>query len=207
MSTNDIQTPSSNDPDEIRRQIEATRAELSTNVNALAESVQPGNVAKRQVDRVKSGAVDLKDRVMGTVDDLTPSGGGAVGEQVGNVRDAATSAPSAVRRQTRGNPMAAGLVAFGVGWLVASLLPASSAEQQAATALKEKAQPLTDQVTEAAKDVASNLKEPLQQAAAEVKSTAADATSTVKDEAAGQAQGLSGSVQDAAGEVQKSAQS
>ncbi len=207
MSSNDIPTTTSNDPDEIRRQIEATRADLSSNVNALAESVQPSNIARRQVDRVKTGAVDLKDRVMGSVDELSPSSDGTVGDALGSVSDAAGSAPSAVRRKTRGNPMAAGLVAFGVGWLVASLLPASEAEQQAATALKDKAQPLTDQVTEAAKDVAGNLKEPLQQAVAEVRSTASDATSTVKDEAAGQAQGLSGSVQGAADEVRRTAQS
>ena len=196
-----------NDPDQIRREIEATRADLSHNVNALSESVKPGNVARRQVDKVMGGAADLKDKVMGVADDATSSTGHAVGDAAGSVKDAAGAAPSALRSRTRGNPVAAGLVAFGVGWLVASLIPASSAEQQAATALKEKAQPLTDEVTQAAKDVASNLQQPLQEAAAEVKSTATDATTTVKDEASTTAQNVTGTAHEAVGTVKDQASS
>ncbi len=186
----------SNDPDQIRREIEATRADLSQNVNALTDSVKPGNVARRQVDKVMGGAADFRDKVMGGADDASSATGNAVG-----------AAPTAVRRGTRGNPVAAGLIAFGAGWLVASLIPASSAEQQAATALKDKAQPLTEGVTQAAKEVASNLQEPLQQAAAEVKSTATDATATVKDQASSSAQDVSSSAQDAAGQVKDQATS
>ncbi len=186
----------SNDPDQIRREIEATRADLSDNVNALTDSVKPSNVARRQVDKVMGGAANLKDKVMGGADDASSATGSAV-----------AAAPTAVRRGTRGNPVAAGLIAFGAGWLVASLIPASSAEQQAATALKDKAQPLTEGVTQAAKDVAANLQEPLQQAAAEVTATATDAAATVKDQASSSAQDVSSSAQDAAGQVKDQATS
>ncbi|HEY8306277.1 MAG TPA: DUF3618 domain-containing protein [Lapillicoccus sp.] len=182
------------DPDQIRQEIEATRGDLSDNVNALADSVRPGNVARRQVDKVMDGAADLKDRVMGAAGDATDSVGHAGG-----------SAPSAVRRRTRGNPVAAGLVAFGVGWLVASLIPASEVEQQAATALKEKAQPLTDEVTNAAKQVAGNLQEPAQAAVAQVKESAAQSATTVKDEASSSAQSVSSSAQSATDEVKAQA--
>ena len=207
MTTTDYTAADPNDPDQIRREIEATRADLSNNVNALTESVKPGNVARRQVDKVMGGAADLKDRVMGSADGASSSAGSALGDAAGSVKDAAGSAPGAVTSRTRGNPVAAGLVAFGVGWLVASLIPASSAEQQAATALKDKAQPLTEGVTQAAKDVAGQLQEPLQQAAAEVKSTATDAASTVKDEATSNAQDVSGSAKGAVGEVKDHATS
>ena len=129
----DTNAPDNNDPDQIRREIEATRGDLSANVNALAESVKPGNVARRQVDKVIGGAADLKDKVMGAADDATSSTGSTVGNAAGSVKDAAGAAPTAVRRGTRGNPVATGLIAFGLGWLVASLIPASSAGQQAAT--------------------------------------------------------------------------
>ncbi len=185
------------DPDQIRHEIEATRSDLSDNVNALADSVRPGNVARRQVDKVMDGAVDLKERVMGVAEDATAS----VGNAAGDVKDTAGSAPSAVRRRTRGNPVAAGLVAFGIGWLVASLIPASSAEQRAATALKDKAQPLTDEVTNAAKQVAGNLQEPAREAVAQVKESAVQSATTVKDEAASSAQSVSSSAQSAADEV------
>ena len=59
----------SNDPDEIRADIERTRAALSDDVDDLAESVNPKNVAQRQVDKVKEAASNVKDRVMGSDDD------------------------------------------------------------------------------------------------------------------------------------------
>ena len=55
----------SNDPDEIRAEIERTRADLSDNVNALADSVNPAHVAGRQVDKVKGAVFGVKDKVMG----------------------------------------------------------------------------------------------------------------------------------------------
>jgi hypothetical protein len=95
----------SNDPDQIRERIETTRGTLSTDVDTLAGAVQPGNLARRQVDKIR----------------------GAVGGQ------------------TQGNPLAAGLIAFGVGWLAASLIPASRPEQQAAAKAKEHASVVTHQ--------------------------------------------------------------
>ena len=46
----------SNDPDEIRADIERTRAALSNDVDELADAVRPQNVARRQVDKVKDAA-------------------------------------------------------------------------------------------------------------------------------------------------------
>jgi len=59
----------SNDPDEIRADIARTRAALSNDVDELADAVRPQNVARRQVDKVKDAASNLKDRVMGSDDD------------------------------------------------------------------------------------------------------------------------------------------
>ena len=90
--------------------------------------------------------------------------------------------PGRLRRQTKGSPLAAGLIAFGTGLLLSALIPASRPEAQAAAAIKDQAQPLVDQLTEAGKDAAGNLQEPAQQALESVKSTASDAVDTVKDE-------------------------
>ena len=62
-------TTSSNDPDALRREIEETRANLSQNVNALGEAVQPSNIAKRQVSKAKGAATGVKDKIMGTAED------------------------------------------------------------------------------------------------------------------------------------------
>ncbi|HJY56715.1 MAG TPA: hypothetical protein VJ418_10055, partial [Streptosporangiaceae bacterium] len=96
----------------------------------------------------------------------------------------ASAAPDRLRRQTAGNPLAVGLIAVGVGWLVGSLLPASSAEERAATKVKETAAPV---VTDAAKDAAASLQDPAKQAAESVKAAATDAAAAVKDETASSA--------------------
>ena len=56
----------SNDPDEIRADIQRTRATLSNDVDELTESVKPQSVARRQVDKVKDAVGSAKDRVMGS---------------------------------------------------------------------------------------------------------------------------------------------
>ncbi len=80
----------SNDPDEIRADIERTRAALSDDVDELAESVKPKNVAERQVGKVKEAASNIKERVMGSDDDDYS------GAAVGTVGDKASSAKDAV---------------------------------------------------------------------------------------------------------------
>lgn len=180
----------SNDPDQIRSEIERTRAELSHNVNTLADSVNPSSVAKRQTDKVKGAASGMRDKVMGATSTATSS----VGSAQSNLTDAVSGAPSSARSKTAGNPLAAGLIAFGVGWLTASLMPASDAEQQAAAKVKDAATPV---LSDTAKDLASNLKDPAQQALTAVKDTATDATTTIKDEGTNATQDLKDQAQDA----------
>jgi len=223
---------SSDDPDRIRREIEHTQANLSTDVNALTEKVTPSRIVARRVDRAKAVGRRLSDRVMGSNDPYDPyyetstgSGRHAVTDTArsasanvsdtarsasANVSDAASSAastisdtassaaaavqdaPQAVRRQTQGNPLAAGVIAFGAGWLISSLLPASRQEQRLAEQTTEKAADLGRPVAEAAKqaamEVKDNLQEPAQQAVESVKSTATDAGRTVADEGRAAAQ-------------------
>lgn len=183
----------SDDPEVIRRDIEATRADLSRDVDALTEKVSPARVMERRVDRAKGAVGSVKEKVMGS--QSNPGDNGALGTAsdratsvASSVGDAATAAPSAARQKTQGNPMAAGLIAFGAGWLISSLLPASEKEKQAASTVKDKASEHSDTLTAPLKEAAGNAKEnlqgPAQDAVASVKDKATDAASTVKDEAA-----------------------
>ena len=193
----------STDPDVIRAQIEATRAELSSDVNELGDKVSPTQIAKRQRDRVKGAAVSVKEHIMGSADEASSSAGGAISA----VGDAVSEAPGKIAGQTKGNPIAAGLIAFGAGMLLSSLLPASRPEAQAAAAIKDQAQPLVDEVTAGAKQVAGNLQEPAQQALESVKSTATDAVDTVKQEGQAAAEDVKDQAQDAKDTVQQHASS
>lgn len=181
-----------NNPDQIRREIEDTRGRLSDDVNALTETVSPSNVARRQADKVADAAASVKERVMGTADDLRSSGSDAAS----SVGHAPGAAATKARRKTQGNPLAAGLIALGAGWLVGSLLPASEKEKQAAGSLKEKAQPLVDEAKTVAQDTAQELKEPAQQAAQSIRETAVDAKDTVVQESRSTADDVKSQAQD-----------
>ena len=105
---------------------------------------------------------------------------GSAQDRASGALDTVSDAPAQVQRKTRGNPLAAGLIAFGIGYLISSAIPSSEKEQEAAGRLQEKAAPLKEKVSEAAGDVADRLREPAQQAAASVKGAATDAVPTSK---------------------------
>jgi hypothetical protein len=221
------------DPEEIRREIERTQANLGQDVDALTEKVTPSKIVERRVDRARDTVTQLKEKVMGS-NPLQSSGGqtvsghhisgGSVQAAPSSVQDAASTAagavqdaavtaagavqqaPQAIRRQTRGNPLAAGLIAFGAGWLVSSLLPASRREQELADQAKQVAQ---EKVAPAAQQVAGevkeNLREPAQQAVESLKSTAQDAKDTVAQEGRSATQDVQGRAQDAAGTIRSNA--
>jgi uncharacterized protein YjbJ (UPF0337 family) len=211
---------SQNDPEVLRAEIARTRAELSDNVDTLTDTANPKNVANRQVDKVKSAARGVREHLMGAPDD--PSDSGTLGERADTVKgtasgvlgsaqdrasgalDTVSDAPSQVQRKTRGNPLAAGLIAFGIGYLISSAIPSSEKEQEAASRLQEKAAPLTDKVRDAASDVADRLREPAQEAAASIKDTATDAVANVKDQGTTAKDDVQGQVRDSAGTVKNS---
>jgi gas vesicle protein len=219
----------SSDPDVIRRQIEDTRSNLSYDVDALNEKVNPTRVVDRRVNKAKSTVTGLKDRVFGAVQETGQYAGGTASSAAGGVQDAAQSAadsvqnaastavgavqqaPDTIQRQTQGNPLAAGLIAFGVGWLVSSLLPTSEKEKQLASqteaAVKEHSQPLVDQAKNVAQEIGDNLKPAAQEAVESVKSTAQEGVASVKDESQSAAQDVQSQAQDAKQTVQGHASS
>lgn len=174
------------EPEVIENDIENTREDLSRNFDALADRVSPGRVVGRRVDSVKGRLSGAKDSVMGSAGSVSESAGSAVG----SISDTAGSVSS----KAQGNPLAAGLIAFGAGWLVSSLLPASSAETklagQAVDAAKEQGQPLVDHAKSVAQEVGDDLKEKAAEAASEVKDTATESAQHIKDEGQSAAEGV-----------------
>ena len=228
----------STDPDQIRREIDQTQRELSADVDALTEKVSPPRIMERRVRRTRMAMTNVKDRIMGSTSDAyqtagsTASGmGQTVSDRASSARDTAASAassardtasdvassavdtvrsaPDTVRRQATGNPLAAGLIAFGAGLLLSSLIPASEPEQQVATQVKdfavEQGRPVARQLGQAGQEAAQELKESAQQRAESVKQTAQDAASTVKDETQAAASDVKGPAQQSAGRVRNQA--
>jgi ElaB/YqjD/DUF883 family membrane-anchored ribosome-binding protein len=199
----------SNDPDQIRAEIAQTRGDLSSNISTLADEMRPSTMVHRQTDKMRSRAGRLKDRIMGSASDTTSGMQSSMSSTADSAKATAQSAlssaeetvehaPQLVREQTQGNPLAAGIVAFGVGMVVASLMPASEKEREAAAMVKEKTEPLVQEVTDTAKEMAGNLKEPAQQAAQSVKDTATEGAQQVRDQGKGAAIDVRDDAQEAA---------
>ena len=184
------------DPDAIRREIDRTRAELAGDVDRLADRTSPKRVVRRNVDRLGSRFSNMKESVMGaprsagsSVQDAAGSAASSVKDAAGSatdsVKDAAGTAAGAVRdaphkvaRQTRGNPLAVGLIAFGVGLVAASLFPSSDAEKQAGQKLAEHSGDLLEKVREPFDEIKQDVTDSTRESVQQVKDTVRDAAQT-----------------------------
>lgn len=226
----------SNNPDEIRAEIERTRRALGRDVDALAEKVSPTKAVSRQTSRMKDGLISVKENIMGSPEDhrhepsmgdrahavaddarhslhgatdqardLAHQAGDRVSEWADDAQHAVQQAPAQLRGRTAGNPLAAGVMAFGAGMLLSALIPASRLEQRAAEGLKEQAAPLVDQAKQAAQDLREDLEPAAREAAAHLKDSATEAVDHVKGEGVDKAQELKAESQDAAQQVKGAA--
>ncbi|MGX6601432.1 DUF3618 domain-containing protein [Micromonosporaceae bacterium Da 78-11] len=194
------------EPDRLRQDIENTRARMTRDVDLLAEKTSPTKVAQRRWNSVKEKVMGTTEHAGHVAGDKTSSAVGTVQDKasqlgdkashVGDVAsekahdaaDAVRSAPQAVTSQTRGNPVAAGVIAFGVGLLAATLIPVTDVERRAGQQVKDNSGDLTDKVKDLAGEVKDDLSGTVQHAVGEVKDTARDAAQTTKQQAQSSAQ-------------------
>ncbi|MDJ0375949.1 DUF3618 domain-containing protein [Cryobacterium sp. PH31-L1] len=185
-------------PDQIRSEIERTRRELGGDVDALADKVTPSKIMQRQTDKVKSAFGSVSERVMGAASHA--------GDAASSATDTLGALPHQAANTAKGNPLAVGLISFGIGWLAASLVPASDKEKQLAGSLKKAAEPFISEATDAAKQLADNLREPTQEAVAAVKVSAEGAVDEVKSAAQSAATDVKGEAESARDTVIETAQ-
>jgi len=225
------------EPDRIRDDIEVTRAQLAADVDRLADKTSPSRVAQRGWSTAKAKVRDVSDRVMGTahdggstvkdktgsavdtvkdkagsaadtVKDKAGSAADTVRDKAGDVADTVRATPAKVSRQTQGNPIAAGLIAFGAGLLAASLLPTTELEKRAGREVRDHAEDLIEPVREPLTQAAQGLKDDLggtaRDAVASVRDTAKDAVQTTKESAKSSAQDATAQVKENAKSVSSS---
>jgi len=129
------------DPEQIRDDIEQTQRDLSANVDALTAKLSPQRIVHDKVQRARTAMGSVKQRVTGGAAQKAPADGGTAAPAVdaadgtvssakGTASSAASSAArtagtvtAAAVRGIKANPVAAVLIAFGAGWLIAALLP------------------------------------------------------------------------------------
>jgi hypothetical protein len=179
---------------ELRRDIERTREHMGETIDAIGDRVMPSRIIERRRNRVRASYWAARDAVMGHGGEAKASmgshaaqAGSAVSEGMSHLADRVTDMPHQASRQTQGSPLGAGLIAFGAGLVLAAVIPPSEPEQQAASRIKDAAEPLVDEAKQAGRELASTLQADGRQAGEALKDAAQEAVGNVKDTAAGAA--------------------
>jgi hypothetical protein len=179
--------------EELRREIDETRGELGTTVDAISDHVSPSRIMERRKDRLVDRWTSAKQTVMGSASGLHDS--------VASATDSVGRAPQGITSQTQGQPIVAGVIAFGVGFLAASVFPGSRAEAQLAQKVQAAAQPVVDELKQSGQDVAAALKEPALESVQQVKETALSGATEVQGSAQGMAGDLKSTFADASDQM------
>lgn len=191
---------------------------VNDRVEAVNDRVNPSRIVRRRTARLRVGMQNVRESVMGTVEEVEPSRAtesvrsGAqqasrrVSRAAGSLAEDARAAPDVVRGQTQGNPLLAGLVAFGGGMMLAAALRPSEKERQAAQRIVEGLEPLKEQAVTAGRSVAGELQQSAQARAERLKEQASSRARRVKSEAQGSAEEVKGRAGGATKRVQKRAQ-
>jgi hypothetical protein len=176
--------------EELSRDIQGTRDSLAHDLDALQDRVSPSAIVDRRKAAARDRIGSVKSRVMGSASSARDSLSSGTSSASGGVTDAASNARQTAEQRFEGSPLGAGLVAFGAGLVIASMLPATRQEAQVASAALDAAQPLVDEARSVGQDIASGATDSAKQAAQMVKESAADSAAKVKDEGTSSAQSV-----------------
>jgi gas vesicle protein len=149
------------DPDRIRREIEQTRAEMDETVGALGYKA---DVKTRTKERVSGAGQSVRDKVLGPVQSASDSAPD---------REQVAQQARRAKGLAQENPLGFAIGAAAVGFVAGLLIPSTQVEDQ-------KLGPMSDQVTEKAKQTGQEALEHGKEVARE---TAQEAQSTLKESA------------------------
>jgi hypothetical protein len=197
MTTTDhsMSTPSATETEQLRRQIEAQRAALGRDLEALGDHVSPGAMVQRRKNAAGQRLRNVRETFMGSADDATST----ARERAGQMGEAAAGAPEAIAERAKGSPLMLGLLGFGAGIVAASILPESRREQELASraepTLEKAAREVghlaredVDEMAPQARDAVMDLREEATEGAQRVQQQAREGATTVQGEAQQQAQ-------------------
>jgi hypothetical protein len=167
---------STEDVEALRADIEETRRRIAANLAELERKTDPARIRADASARVKDEARGqvrrVRERVMGAAD-----GDGDVGD--------------AAAERTRGNPLGAGLIAFGAGMILASVIPTSQDEQRAVAKLRARyEEPAKARAKETAQAVREDVEPEARRASQRVQRQAQEGAQRTKGDAQGRAEGV-----------------
>ena len=187
--------------EQLKADIEYRREHMSGTLDAIEDRVVPGRIIRRQRESARGWIRQARTNVMGPPQRVANKVAAAPDQVVSGARhltDEVTGMPEQVSEQTRGAPLVAGGIAFGVGAMVALLLPASRPEQQMAASFEPQINAVTDVAKETAQQAAATVKDSAQQAASEVKDVAVEHAAQAGEQARDAAEQIASTAKDEA---------
>jgi len=166
---------------------------MGETLEAIGDRLSPDRVMERRKAAVKLRIQRVRESVMGSPDydepasqrvrerasDLASSAGGAARSAADRVQHA----PDTLADQTRGNPVAAGLMAFGAGLLVATAFPRTRAEERVVESAGTGLETAKQELREGGRELAAGAKEHAREAADQLSDTTTQATHEVAQHA------------------------
>ena len=200
---------------EVREEIARSRRQLFGTVEVFEERmrerkedvvdrVSPSRVWQRKTAGVRQRWDDMST----SISEMTSSGmtAGRVSPMAGSGSKIRGQAQE-ISGRAEGNPMAAGLVALGAGFLVAALLPPTEREREAAQRLMKEIEPLKRQASTIGRQMANELQPIAEGSVEQLKERATDAVEQVKQESQGSARQVKGEAEEATASVKQRAAS
>lgn len=205
------------DIERLRADAAAQRQAIATDLELMGDRVSPTRIAERQKAQLRERVHGVRNTVFGASDRFRPSSGyvsapaptytpSSTGSQdegqsltdrASTALDAAKQAtPDSLGQVTEGNPLAAGIVGFGVGLLAATLLPSSPDERRAANRIQGSLDEAAAQLGRTGKEAVEHIKPEAQQAVADLKDSAMESAEAVKSEAQSGAESVKGTAQE-----------
>jgi gas vesicle protein len=212
--------------DELRRDIEVRREDLTRDVDALGDRVSPQRIMERRTDAVRGRFRSAKEAVMGRAEDVSGravdlregAGGmaGSVRSSAGDVAeraqegmhrtaDTVSEVPERLRHEAQGNPLAAGLVAFGLGLLAATTLPESRRERRLARQVQPALEDAARVAADSGRELAEDLKPRVAESAEHLRERARESVDHVSEQAAASAHAVADEGKGAASAVRETA--
>ena len=164
---------------DLRRDLAGQRDDIGRDLEAIGDRLSPGRVADRSRERARRRVDSWRERVMG-IEQQTKT-------QIGSTIPSPSDTSSMVEERVQGSPIAVGLVAFGLGFIAGSVLPASRTEQDLAKKVEPQVERVAGELADTAREAADHLKPAVQEEAAAVKDDATTAVSNSTEAARAEA--------------------
>jgi len=165
----------------MRDEIEQKRSDLSSDIEAIEDRVRPSRMARRRTEAIRSSWHGAREAVMGRIDETV--------EPAKDLAGSVADAPHHAARAAQGSPLAAGMVAFGLGMLTAALVPETTTERQVVDAVRPQLDQAKDVVVgalaEDARAVADDVRPQVEERLDGLQASAKEAATRVQDEVRG----------------------